>query len=222
MRWRIPDLTAEAVAGRRGADGRARAVPRHHRPHLARHSVLSRVPEERGARGHRRHQQSVLVERRRQVLQLRARDAARRGDSADGPAAAQDSIRRTPRDKSMRNMEYPLKWDDVFAYVGFPAFLKPFDGGGWRDVYQVRIARGILCGVRQDRHAVHDAAARRELPRILPLLRHRSGRDVHIMPYDPRRPMPSATSRTRRRTIRRCSIACAATRSRSAARSATT
>ena len=31
----------------------------------------------------------------------------------------------------------PLKWDDVFSYVGFPAFLKPFDGGGWRDVYQV-------------------------------------------------------------------------------------
>ena len=26
----------------------------------------------------------------------------------------------------------------MFAYVGFPAFLKPFDGGGWRDVYQVR------------------------------------------------------------------------------------
>ena len=28
-------------------------------------------------------------------------------------------------------------WDEVFAYVGFPAFLKPFDGGGWRDVYKV-------------------------------------------------------------------------------------
>ena len=39
--------------------------------------------------------------------------------------------------KSMRNLEYPLKWDEVFSYIGFPAFLKPFDGGGWRDVYKV-------------------------------------------------------------------------------------
>ena len=41
-------------------------------------------------------------------------------------------------DKSMRNLQYPLNWEEVFAYVGFPAFLKPFDGGGWKDVFQVR------------------------------------------------------------------------------------
>ena len=28
-------------------------------------------------------------------------------------------------DRSMRNLEYPLDWDGIFAYVGFPAFLKP-------------------------------------------------------------------------------------------------
>jgi hypothetical protein len=39
--------------------------------------------------------------------------------------------------QSMRNLIYPMNWDDVFEYVGFPAFLKPFDGGGWRDVYKV-------------------------------------------------------------------------------------
>jgi len=33
-------------------------------------------------------------------------------------------------DRSMRNLEYPLDWDRVFDYVGFPAFLKPHDGGG--------------------------------------------------------------------------------------------
>src|SRR5438309_3062469 len=32
---------------------------------------------------------------------------------------------------SMRNLEYPLDWDDVFSYIGFPAFLKPHSGGGW-------------------------------------------------------------------------------------------
>ncbi|HZU26015.1 MAG TPA: hypothetical protein VFA04_10860 [Bryobacteraceae bacterium] len=40
-------------------------------------------------------------------------------------------------DRSMRNLEYPLNWDDVFRYVGFPAFLKPHDGGGWKSVYKV-------------------------------------------------------------------------------------
>ncbi|MGC2402927.1 MAG: hypothetical protein WA510_24270 [Acidobacteriaceae bacterium] len=40
-------------------------------------------------------------------------------------------------DQSMRNLEFPLPWESIFSYVGFPAFLKPFDGGGWRDVYKV-------------------------------------------------------------------------------------
>ena len=30
-----------------------------------------------------------------------------------------------------------MPWDSIFSYVGFPAFLKPFDGGGWKDVYKV-------------------------------------------------------------------------------------
>ena len=40
-------------------------------------------------------------------------------------------------DRSMRNLEFPMPWENIFRYVGFPAFLKPFDGGGWRDVYKV-------------------------------------------------------------------------------------
>jgi hypothetical protein len=39
--------------------------------------------------------------------------------------------------QSMRNLQYPMNWDEVFSYVGFPAFLKPFDGGGWKNVYRV-------------------------------------------------------------------------------------
>lgn len=38
---------------------------------------------------------------------------------------------------SLRNLAYPVGWDRVFEYVGFPAFLKPFDGGGWRGVTRV-------------------------------------------------------------------------------------
>jgi hypothetical protein len=40
-------------------------------------------------------------------------------------------------DLSMRNLVFPLDWDRVFEYIGFPAFLKPHDGGGWKNVYKV-------------------------------------------------------------------------------------
>jgi glutathione synthase/RimK-type ligase-like ATP-grasp enzyme len=42
--------------------------------------------------------------------------------------------------ESFRNLIFPLPWDQLFEYVGFPAFLKPFDGGGWRHVYKVTTA----------------------------------------------------------------------------------
>src|SRR6201999_4680695 len=37
-------------------------------------------------------------------------------------------------ERSLRNLQFPLDWDGIFDYVGFPAFLKPHDGGGWRAV----------------------------------------------------------------------------------------
>lgn len=40
--------------------------------------------------------------------------------------------------RSMRNLEFPLDWEFVFASVGEHGFLKPVDGGGWRDVHEVR------------------------------------------------------------------------------------
>jgi hypothetical protein len=40
-------------------------------------------------------------------------------------------------DLSMRNLIYPLNWEEIFEYVGFPAFLKPYSGGGWKHVYKV-------------------------------------------------------------------------------------
>src|SRR4029434_9986589 len=30
--------------------------------------------------------------------------------------------------ESLRNLEFPINWQAVVDYVGFPAFLKPFDG----------------------------------------------------------------------------------------------
>jgi hypothetical protein len=40
-------------------------------------------------------------------------------------------------DRSMRNLQFPLDWAGIFDYIGFPAFLKPHDGGGWKNVYKV-------------------------------------------------------------------------------------
>jgi len=39
--------------------------------------------------------------------------------------------------ESLRNLEFPLDWQAIVDYVGFPAFMKPFDGGGWKNVSKV-------------------------------------------------------------------------------------
>ncbi|MEO8797536.1 MAG: hypothetical protein ABI551_06605 [Polyangiaceae bacterium] len=39
--------------------------------------------------------------------------------------------------RSLRNLQYPLEWEKIFDYVKFPAFLKPADGGGWKNVSRV-------------------------------------------------------------------------------------
>jgi glutathione synthase/RimK-type ligase-like ATP-grasp enzyme len=40
-------------------------------------------------------------------------------------------------EQSMRNLIFPLNWEEIFDHVGFPAFLKPHSGGGWKHVYKV-------------------------------------------------------------------------------------
>ncbi|MDP3274352.1 MAG: hypothetical protein Q8Q09_04105 [Deltaproteobacteria bacterium] len=38
---------------------------------------------------------------------------------------------------SLHNLAYPLSWDAMFEELGFPMFIKPHWGGGWRDVHRV-------------------------------------------------------------------------------------
>jgi len=40
-------------------------------------------------------------------------------------------------DQSFSNLAYPLDWSGIFDYVGFPAYMKPFAGGGWKNVYKL-------------------------------------------------------------------------------------
>lgn len=40
-------------------------------------------------------------------------------------------------DQSFSNLAYPLDWETIFKYIGFPAYMKPHAGGGWKNVYKV-------------------------------------------------------------------------------------
>ena len=46
--------------------------------------------------------------------------------------------------ESLRNLEFPVDWQGVIDYVGFPAFLKPFDGGGWKNVSRVTTLEELI------------------------------------------------------------------------------
>lgn len=90
-------------------------------------------------------------------------------------------------DRSMRNLMYPLNWEDIFRYVGFPAFLKPYSGGGWKHVYKVHSPEeffqhynqtGDLCMTLQ-RGVEFD-----EYYRCYVVGQEK----VHIMKYDPKAP----------------------------------
>jgi hypothetical protein len=49
----------------------------------------------------------------------------------------QDYIPAINKQKSLRNLIYPLDWEAITRYVGFPAILKPAEGGGWKNVSKV-------------------------------------------------------------------------------------
>ena len=90
-------------------------------------------------------------------------------------------------DRSMRNLQYPLNWDAIFDYVGFPAFLKPYDGGGWRDVYKVDNAQELFDAYDQTDTlcmTLQRGVNFTEYFRCYVIGQEK----VHIMPYDPRAP----------------------------------
>jgi hypothetical protein len=90
-------------------------------------------------------------------------------------------------EKSMRNLRFPLNWDEIFDYVGFPAFLKPFDGGGWRDVYKVENPQELFDAYDQTNTlcmTLQRGVNFNEYFRCYVI----GQEHVHVMPYDPRRP----------------------------------
>jgi glutathione synthase/RimK-type ligase-like ATP-grasp enzyme len=93
----------------------------------------------------------------------------------------------TTTERSMRNLKYPLDWDGIFDHVGFPAFLKPHSGGGWKHVYKVNSPEeffhaydqtGDLCMTLQQGIEFEDYFRCYVINR----------KQVHVMRYDPRQP----------------------------------
>ena len=46
--------------------------------------------------------------------------------------------------ESLKNLGYPIDWDGLLDYVGRPAILKPYSGGGWKHVYKVNDRQELL------------------------------------------------------------------------------
>ncbi|MGB2994905.1 MAG: hypothetical protein WBB53_02490 [Ferruginibacter sp.] len=89
--------------------------------------------------------------------------------------------------ESFSNLGYPLDWDGIFKYIGFPAYMKPFAGGGLKSVYQLNIMDEFF-----EKHA--------ETEQLVMMLQEEikfeeyyrcyciGGKYVRIMPYEPRNP----------------------------------
>ena len=88
--------------------------------------------------------------------------------------------------KSFRNMKW-VNWDEVFDYLGWPIFMKPAYGGGWKDVYKVHNPTEFFAAYDQTRDLAMMAQEAIEFDsyfRLYVLGRSR----VRIMEYDPRQP----------------------------------
>jgi len=90
-------------------------------------------------------------------------------------------------ERSMRNLAYPLDWEGIFEYVGFPAFFKPFSGGGWKNVYRVTSPEDFFEKYAETGQLVmmlQEEVVFKEYFRCYSI----DCRDVRIMQYDPRQP----------------------------------
>lgn len=89
--------------------------------------------------------------------------------------------------ESFSNLTMPLNWDAIFDYVGFPAYMKPFDGGGWRDVYKLHNKEDFF-----DKHAGTGHLVMLLQEEIIFDEYYRcyciGGKHVRIMQYEPRNP----------------------------------
>ena len=90
-------------------------------------------------------------------------------------------------DQSFSNLAYPLDWEGIFNYVGFPAYMKPYHGGGWKNVYRLASKDDFYDKHKETEQLVmllQEEIVFEEYYRIYCIGR----KHVHIMPYEPRNP----------------------------------
>jgi len=88
---------------------------------------------------------------------------------------------------SFRNLKFPLDWDSIFEYIGFPAFFKPFAGGGWKNVYRLENRDDFFKAYNETGQLVmmlQEEIKFTDYFRCYCLNRT----DIHIMRYDPKQP----------------------------------
>jgi glutathione synthase/RimK-type ligase-like ATP-grasp enzyme len=89
--------------------------------------------------------------------------------------------------QSMRNLHFPLDWESVFGYIGFPAFLKPHSGGGWKHVYKIHNQNDFFHFYHQTGDLVMTLQEGIEFTEYVRC--YCIGQEkVHIMRYDPLQP----------------------------------
>ncbi|WGK65299.1 ATP-grasp domain-containing protein [Croceiramulus getboli] len=85
---------------------------------------------------------------------------------------------------SFRNLEAPLDWEYIFDHIGFPAFMKPHDGGGWKNVYKVHDKDDLFARHQETDQLVmmlQEEIVFEDYYRVYCL----GQKYVHIMPYAP-------------------------------------
>ncbi len=88
---------------------------------------------------------------------------------------------------SFRNLKFPLSWEEIFEHIGFPAFMKPHAGGGWKSVYPLASKEEFFKAYSETGQLVmmlQEAIEFDDYFRCYCLGRER----VHIMQYEPRNP----------------------------------
>ena len=89
--------------------------------------------------------------------------------------------------ESLRNLEFPLDWQGIVDYVGMPAFLKPFDGGGWKNVSRVNSLEELLAEYEKTGTLCMTLQQSIEFDQFVRCYCI-GQQEVMIMPYDPRKP----------------------------------
>jgi glutathione synthase/RimK-type ligase-like ATP-grasp enzyme len=90
-------------------------------------------------------------------------------------------------DDSFSNLAFPFEWDAIFKYVGFPAYMKPFEGGGWKHVYKLTSSEDFFTKHNQTGQLVmllQEEIVFTEYYRCYCI----GGKYVRIMSYEPRNP----------------------------------